>query len=64
MRPASSTVDAESRLFAAARRIWDNLSGNGTTILIFTQSDSDGREKRYVHQQGVYNIHNYFQSVT
>jgi hypothetical protein len=33
---------------------------NGEAILIFTQSDSDGREKRYVHQKSVYNIHSYF----
>jgi hypothetical protein len=33
---------------------------NGEAILIFTQSDSDGREKRYVHQESVYNIHSYF----
>jgi hypothetical protein len=33
---------------------------NGEAILIFTQPDSDGREKRYVHQESVYNIHSYF----
>jgi hypothetical protein len=33
---------------------------NGEAILIFTQSDSDGRAKRYVHQESVYNVHSYF----
>lgn len=33
---------------------------NGEAILIFTQPDSDGREKAYVHQESVYNIHSYF----
>ncbi|MFH1268224.1 MAG: hypothetical protein ABIK89_21095 [Planctomycetota bacterium] len=33
---------------------------HGESILIFTQPDSDGRVKRYVHQENVYNIHSYF----
>jgi hypothetical protein len=33
---------------------------NGKSILIFTQADSDGREKRYVPQENVYSIHSYF----
>jgi hypothetical protein len=33
---------------------------NGKSIMIFTQPDSDGREKPYVHRQSVYNIHSYF----
>lgn len=33
---------------------------HGKSILIFTQPDSDGGEKPYVHQENVYNIHSYF----
>lgn len=33
---------------------------NGEAIMIFTQPDSDGREKPYVDQENVYNIHSYF----
>ena len=33
---------------------------NGRSILIFTQPDSDGLEKKYVHQESVFNIHSYF----
>ena len=33
---------------------------NGEAILSFTQPDSNGREKRYMHQESVYNIHSYF----
>ncbi len=33
---------------------------NGRSIMIFTQPDSDGREKPYVHQKGAHNIHSYF----
>jgi hypothetical protein len=33
---------------------------NGEAILIFTQSDSDGRKKPYVPQESVYNVHSYF----
>jgi hypothetical protein len=33
---------------------------NGQSILIFTQPDSDGRPKKYVHDERVYNIHSYF----
>jgi len=33
---------------------------NGQSIMIFTQPDSDGREKPYVHQENAYNIHSYF----
>lgn len=33
---------------------------HGRSILIFTQPDSDGREKPYVHAPSVYNIHSYF----
>lgn len=33
---------------------------NGRSIIIFTQPDSDGRKKPYVHQKSVYNIHSYF----
>jgi hypothetical protein len=33
---------------------------HGQSIMVFTQADSDGREKRYVHPQSVYNIHSYF----
>lgn len=33
---------------------------NGRGILIFTQPDSDGRQKPYVHQRGAYNMHTYF----
>ena len=32
----------------------------GAAIYLFTQADSDGREKRYVHQSGVYNRKSYF----
>jgi hypothetical protein len=33
---------------------------NGQSIMIFTQPDSDGREKPYVPQKNAYNIHSYF----
>jgi hypothetical protein len=33
---------------------------HGTSILIFTQFDSDGRVKPYTHQTNAYNIHSYF----
>jgi len=33
---------------------------NGRAILIFTQPDSDGRDKPYVHDEDVYNIRSYF----
>jgi hypothetical protein len=33
---------------------------NGQAILIFTQADSDCRERPYVHQDNVFNIHSYF----
>jgi hypothetical protein len=33
---------------------------HGESVMIFTQPDSDGREKPYVHQQSVYSIHSYF----
>jgi len=33
---------------------------HGQSILIFTQADSDGKEKPYVHQENAYNIHSYF----
>lgn len=33
---------------------------NGEAILIFTQEDSDGQEKPYVHEQDAYNIRSYF----
>jgi len=33
---------------------------NGKSIFIFTQPDSDGREKPYVHQESVYQIQSYF----
>ena len=33
---------------------------HGESIMIFTQPDSDGREKEYVHQDSAYNIHSYF----
>lgn len=33
---------------------------NGKSIMIFTQSDSDGEKKPYVHQKNLYNIHSYF----
>ena len=33
---------------------------NGKAILIFTQPDSDGRRKPYVHQKSAYNMHSYF----
>jgi rhamnogalacturonan endolyase len=33
---------------------------HGESIMIFTQPDSDGKEKPYVPQQNVYNIHSYF----
>ena len=33
---------------------------NGKAILIFTQPDSDGIEKQYVHQRNAYNMHSYF----
>jgi hypothetical protein len=33
---------------------------SGQSIFIFTQADSDGRAKRYAHQESVYNIQSYF----
>jgi len=33
---------------------------NGEAILIFTQEDSDGEKKPYVHYQDLYNIRSYF----
>lgn len=33
---------------------------NGQAILIFTQPDSDGRDKPYVHDEDAYNIRSYF----
>lgn len=33
---------------------------NGQSIFIFTQADSDGRAKPYMHQPSVYNIQSYF----
>ena len=33
---------------------------NGKAILIFTQPDSDGAEKPYVHEKNAYNIRSYF----
>jgi len=33
---------------------------SGQSIFIFTQADSDGRSKPYVHQESVYNIQSYF----
>ncbi|MHC4166414.1 MAG: rhamnogalacturonan lyase family protein [Planctomycetota bacterium] len=33
---------------------------NGEAILIFTQEDSDGKGKPYVHEQDAYNIRSYF----
>ncbi len=33
---------------------------NGRSILVFTQADSDGEKKTYVHQENVYSIHSYF----
>ena len=33
---------------------------HGEAILIFTQSDSDGRPKPYIPQESDYNIHSYF----
>jgi hypothetical protein len=33
---------------------------NGEAILIFTQADSDGRKKPYVHEGDAYNIRGYF----
>ena len=33
---------------------------NGEAILIFTQSDSDGMQKPYVHEQDAYNVADYF----
>lgn len=33
---------------------------NGQSILIFTQPDSDAKQKPYVHQENVYSIHSYF----
>jgi len=33
---------------------------NGKAILIFTQPDSDGAEKPYVHEKDAYNIRSYF----
>jgi hypothetical protein len=33
---------------------------NGEAILIFTQKDSDGNKKPYVHERDAYNIRSYF----
>jgi hypothetical protein len=33
---------------------------NGEAILIFTQADSDGKKKPYVHERDAYNIRSYF----
>lgn len=33
---------------------------HGESIMIFTQPDSEGRKKTYVHQKNAYNIHSYF----
>jgi hypothetical protein len=33
---------------------------NGQAILIFTQEDSNGRKKPYVHERDAYNIRSYF----
>lgn len=33
---------------------------NGQSIMIFTQPNSDGQQKPYVHQKNAYNIHSYF----
>ena len=33
---------------------------HGQSIMIFTQPDSDGHDKRYVQQENAYNIHSYF----
>jgi hypothetical protein len=33
---------------------------HGESIMIFTQADSDGRNKEYVHRINAYNIHSYF----
>jgi hypothetical protein len=33
---------------------------NGQSMFLFTQPDSDGRDKPYVHQASVYNIQSYF----
>ena len=33
---------------------------NGNAVLIFTQHDSDGREKPYVPQEAAYSIRSYF----
>ena len=33
---------------------------NGQSIFIFTQPDSDGKEKHYVHQHAAFNIQSYF----
>jgi rhamnogalacturonan lyase-like protein len=33
---------------------------NGKSIMVFTQPDSNGKEKPYVHQENVYSIHSYF----
>jgi hypothetical protein len=33
---------------------------HGKAMMIFTQADSDGGSKTYVHQENAYNIHSYF----
>jgi hypothetical protein len=33
---------------------------SGKAILIFTQEDSDGRQKPYGHERDAYNIRSYF----
>jgi hypothetical protein len=33
---------------------------HGQSVMVFTQPDSDGRQKPYVHTSNVYNIHSYF----
>jgi len=36
------------------------LRARGASIFIFTQPDSDGQTKPYVHRQSVYQIQSYF----
>jgi hypothetical protein len=33
---------------------------HGKSIFIFTQADSDGKQKPYVHQESAFNINSYF----
>ena len=59
-------VIVKSREFDAKVDIWDEpassaeLDDSGEAILVFTQNDSDGRIKPYVHQKDAYNIRSYF----